>query len=53
MTKLILTSLVVALSPAVAFAGCNYHANEDVTMSCGEGSVYDADTQKCVPQTTS
>ena len=53
-TKLFLATLVVAASPTLALAmGCSYgHSKtEDVVMSCAPGSVFDADTQKCVPTT--
>ncbi len=52
-TKLFLATLVVAASPTLALAmGCSNHAKtEDVVMSCAPGSVFDTETDKCVPTT--
>ena len=53
-TKLLLATLALAASPTLAMAmGCSYgHTKtEDVVMSCAAGSVFDTETQKCVPTT--
>jgi BRCT domain type II-containing protein len=43
------TAALIAL-PAMGFAaGCNY---DKQAMSCGVGSVYDADSNSCVATTT-
>ena len=54
-TKTLLAVLALAVSPTVALAmGCSGHAkSEDTAMSCAEGTTFDAETQRCVPQTTS
>ena len=53
-TKLLLATLALAVSPSLALAmGCNYgHTKtEDVVMSCAPGSVFDSETERCVPTT--
>ncbi len=54
-TKMLLATLALVISPGVSLAqGCDSgHTKEQVVMSCAEGSVFDAETQNCVPQTTS
>lgn len=53
-TSSFLVALVVAVSPSLAFASCGGHAkSDDVVMSCAEGTTYDVETERCVPQTTS
>ncbi len=39
-------------SAAIAGSGCGYGHDKQV-MTCAEGSVWDAQTQSCVKQTTS
>ena len=52
--KLLLAVLALVASPSLAFAMCSgSHSNEEIVMSCAEGMVYDADTQACVPLSTS
>ncbi len=52
--KFFLVALAFAMSPGLALAACfDGHAKEDIVMSCAAGTVYDADTQACVPDTTS
>ena len=51
-TKTLLAALALSTLPGLAMAQCfGDHAKEQVTMSCAAGSVYDADTQRCVPTT--
>lgn len=47
--------IVVALTvlPTLAMAECNWGHKEQVTMSCTDGTVYDAATGGCVTSTTS
>lgn len=50
--KTLLAALVVAAAPAAAFAmGCQY--DTQVTMSCSEGTAWDAESQTCVPTVSS
>ena len=53
--KTTLAAFILMLSPAAAFAysGCTgmEKASEDVTMSCAEGSTFDATTNTCVADT--
>lgn len=46
--KTLLASLALALAPVAAIAACGH---DRAAMSCAEGSVYDADQQRCVPAT--
>ena len=53
-TKMLLATLALAVSPSIAMAmGCGYgHSKtEEVTMSCAAGSVFDSESQRCVPTT--
>ena len=55
-TKLALATMVLAVAPSLALAmGCSagQHKAEDIVMSCAEGTIYDAEAQRCVPMTTS
>lgn len=52
-TKTLLAALVLATAPAMSFAACyGGHEKEQVTMSCAEGTVYDAETQSCISTTS-
>ena len=52
-TTFALATLALVALPSFALAGgCNY-GNQKQAMSCAEGSVYDSETQTCVPSTTS
>lgn len=49
--KTILTATALTMASAAgAFAMC---ADKEHAMSCADGMTYDADSQSCVPQTTS
>ncbi|MXQ07022.1 adenylosuccinate lyase [Alphaproteobacteria bacterium GH1-50] len=51
-TKTLLAALALTALPGLAAAQCfGDHAKEQVTMSCAAGSVFDAETQRCVPTT--
>ena len=49
--KTALATFVLAVLPVLATAEC--YDGHATTMSCAEGTVWDAETQACVPQTTS
>ena len=53
--KMLLATLALTITPALALAGggCGFgHAKtEDVVMSCAEGTIFDTETQRCVPAT--
>lgn len=52
-TKFIIAAFFVTFgSAAVAGSGCGYGHDKQV-MTCAEGTVWDAQTQTCVTQTTS
>ncbi len=46
--RTLLTCLVLTLAPAAAFAACGH---DRTAMSCSDGTIYDADQQRCVPTT--
>lgn len=46
-----LATLVVTLLPAVASATCFGDRHEEASMSCADGTVWDADSRSCVPTT--
>ena len=50
--KTLLAALALTVAPAVAMAEC-FGDHQQVTMSCAEGTQWDADKQTCVPTTTS
>ncbi|WP_227267806.1 adenylosuccinate lyase [Roseobacter weihaiensis] len=50
--KTLAAAVALTLLPAVAFAaGCNYGKQQEASMSCAEGSVYDAQSGICVATT--
>ncbi|MBT8413763.1 MAG: hypothetical protein KJO30_05475 [Boseongicola sp.] len=54
-TKILLATLALAVTPSLALAmGCGFgHAKtETASISCAEGSVYNAEAQRCVPTTS-
>lgn len=46
-------ALTLALAPTFALAGGGCNSEKISASSCAEGTVYDAATGTCVPQTTS
>ena len=57
--KTILTALVLGVAPGLAMAeGCGFGheamtTTDQVTMSCAQGTAWDADAQSCVPVVSS
>jgi len=49
--KLFLAAVGMMLASALPIAACESHTKQ--SMSCAEGSVWDAQSETCVPQTTS
>ena len=48
----IVTVLVFAMMPSLAMAMCfKGHAEEQITMSCPEGQVFDTETNSCITPT--
>ncbi len=52
--KTFLAALALIAAPSFALAdACMWGHASDVTMSCAQGTVWDADTQTCVPTVSS
>lgn len=52
--KTLLTALTLTLLPGFAFAmGCSSFGHTTASMSCAEGMTFDAETETCVPISTS
>jgi hypothetical protein len=51
--KTAMCAFVIALTPALAAAECSWGKMEQVTMSCSEGTTFDAETQTCIPVVSS
>ncbi len=51
-TTALLATLAMMILPNVAAAmGCSYGHEATATMSCADGTTYDADAERCVPVT--
>jgi len=50
--KTTLVAVVLALSPAMAFAGC-FSAHQTTASACGEGLVWDAASESCIAPASS
>ena len=51
-TKTLLAAVVMTALPTLGFAMCSgYGHSEQASMSCVEGTIWDADTQSCVKLT--
>jgi hypothetical protein len=50
--KALLAALALTITPALAMAECSWK-HEQVTMSCAEGTQWNAETQTCVPTVSS
>jgi hypothetical protein len=49
--KTLLASAVLAMTPALASAACNWE-KQHVNMSCAAGTAWDETTRACVPVTS-
>ena len=47
--KTLLATLVIVAAPTLAAAECNWGQHQQTTMSCAEGTSWDAASQTCVP----
>lgn len=50
-TRALLAAFVLAATPVIATAACYGDGHDQATMSCAAGSVWDAESQRCVPTT--
>jgi len=51
--KTLLAALVLTAAPGFAMAQCSWGKAEQVTMSCAEGMMWDADSAACIPVVSS
>jgi hypothetical protein len=51
--KTLLAALVLTAAPGLAMAECSWGMEHQTTMSCAEGTAWDASTQACVPVVSS
>jgi hypothetical protein len=51
--RTLLAALVLTAAPGLAMAECSWGSAHEVTMSCSEGTVWDATTQACLPSVSS
>ncbi|MDG4648067.1 carbohydrate-binding module family 14 protein [Roseibacterium sp. SDUM158017] len=51
--KTILAAFVLAAAPGLAMAECSWGSMQQTTMSCSDGTSWDAATQSCVPTASS
>ena len=47
-TKTLIVALALSALPGLAFATCSFGTHQEASMSCAEGTVWDAETEKCV-----
>jgi hypothetical protein len=51
--KTLLAALVLTAAPGLAVAECSWGMEHQTTMSCAEGTMWDAPSQTCVPVVSS
>ncbi|MEQ8367957.1 MAG: carbohydrate-binding module family 14 protein [Roseicyclus sp.] len=51
--KSLLAAFVLMAVPGFAYAECSWGAAYETTMSCAQGTAWDANAQTCVPTATS
>ncbi len=51
--KTLLAAFVMMAAPGFAYAECSWGKSHEVTMSCAEGTSWDAASQSCVTSATS
>jgi hypothetical protein len=51
--KTLLAALVLTAAPGLAMAECSWGKTERVTMTCAEGTTWDASSATCVPVVSS
>jgi hypothetical protein len=51
--KTLLAALVLTAAPGLAMAECSWGSAHQTTMSCAEGTTWDAGTQTCIPVVSS
>lgn len=47
-TKTLFVALALAAVPTLGFAQCSGYGHQEASMSCANGTVWDADTKTCV-----
>jgi hypothetical protein len=51
--KTAFVALLITAAPGLAFAQCSSDHKEQVVMSCPQGQTFDAESDTCVPLTSS
>lgn len=51
--KTALVALALTVTPAIAMAECSWAKQDQMTMSCADGTQWDAQSQTCVPVASS
>jgi hypothetical protein len=51
--KTLLAALVLTAAPGLAVAECSWGMEHQTTMSCADGTLWDAPSQTCVPVVSS
>ena len=51
--KILLATAALIAVPGFAMAECSWGSGHEVTMSCGEGTSWDGESQSCVPTSMS
>lgn len=49
----LLTTAVLLLAPGIVSAECQWGHSNEVTMSCADGTTWDAQSASCIPTATS
>ena len=52
-TKTLLAAAILAGTPALAMAACDYSGHREATVTCAPGTTLDTSTGSCVAETTS
>lgn len=51
--KTLLAACALAFAPALAFAECSGYGHSTTASQCGDGMIWDLNTQSCITSTTS
>ncbi|MEM6824338.1 MAG: adenylosuccinate lyase [Pseudomonadota bacterium] len=51
-TKTLFTVLLFSVAPGIAAAGCFGYGQQEASISCADGTVWDAQERACVAKTS-